>query len=214
VANCCYGEEYESLFTARTAVRTARRFERRGLGGTARQLVDGLTELGVDGASVLEVGGGAGTLHVPLLLNGAARATNVELSPGWEEPARALLAGLGLSERVERRIADFVDEAEGLPEADVVVLHRVLCCYPDWRAMTAATISRARRAVAFTIPSDRWWNRAIIAAENGWHRLRSKQFRAYVHPPEEVIAVFASAGFAVVSDVDRPGWRSVVLSRN
>src|SRR6266542_3634022 len=61
-----------------------------------------------------------GLLQIELLRAGAARAINVELSGGYELSARDLLAEAGLAERVERRIADFVADAERLPTADAV----------------------------------------------------------------------------------------------
>ena len=79
---------------------------------------------------MLDVGGGIGAIELVLLAAGAARATNVELSGGYEEAASALLAERGLSDRVDRRVADFVSEGDAVEPHDLVVLHRVVCCYP------------------------------------------------------------------------------------
>lgn len=211
--SCCYGDEYGELFGGREASRTARRFRRKGLRGSAEELTGAVIAAGVDGASVLEVGGGVGHLHTRLLQAGAARAVNVELSPGWEAAARDLLVDLGLEDRVERRTGDFVDEAGELPEVDVVVLHRVLCCYPRWRAMGDAAVSRSRRLLAITLPVDRWWTRAVIGAGNVLFRLRGRDFRAYVHPPAEVLERIRGAGFRVLHDHHGLVWRTVVLER-
>ena len=58
----------------RTAVRQSRaaRYRRRGLDRTARRMVDLLTEAGIDGATVLEIGGGVGEIELELLERGAA----------------------------------------------------------------------------------------------------------------------------------------------
>lgn len=209
--SCCYRDEYGELFSEREATRTARRFRRKGLRGSAQRLADAVIAAGVDGASILEVGGGVGHVHTRLLQAGAARAVNVELSPGWEAAARDLLFDLGLEDRVERRLGDVVDEAGRLPEADVVVLHRVLCCYPGWREMSDAAVSRTRRVLAITLPVDRWWTRAAIGAGNLLFRLRGRDFRAYVHPVADVLERVRAAGFRVVHDHRGLVWRSVVL---
>lgn len=47
-------------------------------------VADGVTAAGVRGATILEVGGGLGEIHVDLLRRGGASATNVELSGRWE----------------------------------------------------------------------------------------------------------------------------------
>ena len=53
--------------------------------GTSRELVALAGD--VQGASVLDVGGGIGAIDLELLEAGAARATNIELSGGYEEAA-------------------------------------------------------------------------------------------------------------------------------
>ena len=117
-----------SVSSARSRRRLdARRYRKRGLGGTSRDLVELAGD--VSGATVLEVGGGVGAIELELLAAGADRATNVELSGEYEEEAAKLLAERGLSERVDRRVGDFVDEP--VEPHDVVVMHRVVCCYPD-----------------------------------------------------------------------------------
>jgi 2-polyprenyl-3-methyl-5-hydroxy-6-metoxy-1,4-benzoquinol methylase len=211
--NCCYADEYGACFTPGAARRTARRYLRRGLRGTARQLADAVTASGIEGATLLEVGGGAGDLHAELLRRGARRAVNVDLSPSWERAAAGLLQAKGLGGRVERIVGDAVDIATDLDPADVVVLHRVICCYPDWRAIVEVATSRARRTIGFTLPADRWPNRAAIATGNALLRLDRRRFRAFVHPVEEIVDAVARAGFEV--RVDRAGvvWRTIVADR-
>lgn len=208
--SCCHSHEYAELFSEREARRTARRFARKGLRGSARDVAEAVAAAGVQGATVLEVGGGVGDLHAQLLLVGAACATNVELSPNWEAPAAQLLTDQGLAGRVERRVGDFLDLADELAQADVVVLHRVLCCYPDWRAMLDAAVAKAGRLVAFTVPVDRWWTRAAVRAGNAFLSLRGRSFRAFVHPPSRMVATVERAGLCVREDRRRFVWRTVV----
>ncbi|WP_052666535.1 class I SAM-dependent methyltransferase [Nitriliruptor alkaliphilus] len=213
MSRCCYADEYGQHFTAGAARRQARRFQRRGLRGTARTLADGIERTGLADASVLEVGGGVGDLQAHLLLAGAVRTTNVELSPNAEAAAEHLFSTLGLADRVDRRVGDFVEEAVQLPAADLVVLHRVICCYPDWGAMTGAAVERTRHAIGITIPVDRRRTRAVIAVGNRYLALRGLHFRAYVHPAAAVIDVIERAGFEVVLDRSGLVWRTVVLQR-
>ena len=74
-------------------------------------MVDELVRRGIEGASVLEVGGGVGAVEIELLEAGAARAANVELSDGYEEEAARLLAEKGLAGRVRRTLGDFARRA-------------------------------------------------------------------------------------------------------
>src|SRR5919201_341403 len=100
MAGCCTPSGYRKIFGEKTARRDVRKYRRRGLDRAARQIVGFLAGRGVDGDSVLEVGGGVGAIQLELLKAGAARATNVELSPEYEPYAAELLGG---DERVARR---------------------------------------------------------------------------------------------------------------
>ena len=101
---------------------------------------------------MLEVGGGVGEIQIELLERGAARTVNLELSPGYDEVAAQLLREHGLEGRAERRLQDIAVEPESVEPADVVVLHRVVCCYPDYERLLGAVAEHARHAVVFSYP--------------------------------------------------------------
>lgn len=176
-------------------------------------MADGLERTGVAGATILEVGGGVGTVQAHLLAAGGARSTNVDLSPNAEPVAAELFATLGMADRIERRVGDFLEVAPDLPVADLVVLHRVICCYPVWEELTRAGVEHARRAIGVTIPVDRPWTRAVIGLGNRLLALRGLDFRAFVHPPDAVVETIEDAGFELVLDRVGAIWRTVVLQR-
>ena len=60
-------------------------------------MLDFLTAQGLDGASVLEIGGGVGSLELELLRRGATRATNLELVDSYDDDAAALADEAGSS---------------------------------------------------------------------------------------------------------------------
>ena len=65
------------MFNDRFAHRMAARYRKKGLDKTARRMVELLTQRGVQGATVLEIGGGVGGIQLELLQRGAASATNL-----------------------------------------------------------------------------------------------------------------------------------------
>jgi 2-polyprenyl-3-methyl-5-hydroxy-6-metoxy-1,4-benzoquinol methylase len=212
VSACC-GPAYDRCFGARQARRDARRYRKHGLDETAQRLVDELAERGVDGASVLEVGGGVGAVDLELLGRGAERAVVVELSNGYDEEARTLAAEAGAEARIERRHGDFAEEEAAIEPADVVVLHRVVCCYPDPQLLVGAAARHARRLLALSVPRDTWWLRLGLSAANVWFRLRGG-IQTYVHPPAEVVRIAEAAGFATVLDERATRiWRVAVFER-
>jgi SAM-dependent methyltransferase len=209
MSDCC-SAPYAKLFGRKQARRDARRFRRKGLDATARGIVDAIAARGVDGASVLEVGGGVGGVEIELLRAGAARATVVELSPEYDEEAAALQREAGLEGRIERRIGDFV--ADGVPPADVVVMHRVVCCYPDEEALVGAAADHSQRLLALSFPRDSWHLRPICAGCDLALRIVFK-LRFYARPRETVLAPALARGFRVVDEHRGAFWRYAVLER-
>jgi len=195
VTGCC-ARDYEKVFGRKTAARDARRFRRRGLRGSAKTLVE--LAGNVHGATVLEVGGGVGAIEIELLEKGATSATNVELAATYEDTARALLAERGLTGRVERRVGDFVAEAGALPAHDVVVMHRVVCCYPDVNALVGIGADHARRRLVLTFPQERRLVRVALSTANAVMRLTGSTFRVYVHPFERMAATAGAHGLGLV----------------
>src|SRR5437016_1581253 len=109
MASCCNPRGCDGFFGPRFARRMAKRYRKRGLDKAAGRMVAFLEERGIEGATVLEIGGGIGEIQIELLERGAARSVNLELSPGYDEDAAVLLCEAGLEERVERRLHDIAD---------------------------------------------------------------------------------------------------------
>jgi 2-polyprenyl-3-methyl-5-hydroxy-6-metoxy-1,4-benzoquinol methylase len=212
MAGCCNPIDYRRLFSRKYASRDARRYRQRGLGTTSRALVELAGD--VTDATVLDVGGGIGAIELELLAAGAARATNVELSGGYEEAASALLSERGLSGRVDRRVADFVSEGDAVEPHDLVVLHRVICCYPDVDALMGAAAEHARRRLVLTYPQEHLLMRLGLRVINLWLRVSGCGFRTYVHPVARILGAAEADGLRLVRR-ERQGflWESAALVR-
>jgi hypothetical protein len=210
---CCTPSGYGTIFGSRVAERDARRYRRKGLAGSARWLANALRATGVEGLSVLEIGGGVGALQIELLRAGADRSINVEIIDTYEHTAEGLLAEHDLAGRVERRVADFGAAADEAPPADLVILHRVICCYPDADLLLDASCSHARERVAITIPRESAWIRLGFRLMNGWFRVRRIEFRTYVHSLDRMLAVAGTHGFRVADHERGPIWQSLILQR-
>ncbi|MBY5162767.1 class I SAM-dependent methyltransferase [Salsipaludibacter albus] len=212
MASCCHADEYSSLFGGGEATRRAWLFRHVGLHGSARRAAEFAANAGDGDATLLEVGGGLGEIQVALLeQDRVATATSVDLSTGWEDRAVELLVERGLADRVERRVGDVVDDVEDLPVADLVVAHRVLCCYPHWQRMVDALLALTRRRLVVTLPVDRRRTRAFIGIGNRFMARSGRAFRAFVHPVDDVLAHAAAAGFVVVDDDAGLAWRTIAL---
>lgn len=195
MAGCCSPRGCDEFFGSRFARRMAKRYRRRGLDSTARRIVEFAELQGIEGATVLEIGGGIGEIELELLKHGAARSVNLELSPSYDEEAGKLLREAGLEGRAERRLHDIAANPAAVEPADVVVLHRVVCCYPDYERLLGAAAEHARRSVVFSYPRRNAVSRLVVAAQGLLFRVMRKEFRTFAHPPAAMIAVLGDHGF-------------------
>ena len=108
-----------------------------------------------------------------------------------------LLADTGLGDRVARHRIDIATEPDEVCPADVVVLHRVVCCYPDYERLLSAAASQAARLLVFSHPPRTPVSRLGFGFDNLLRRLRGNDFRTFVHPPEAMRAVVESQGMAM-----------------
>jgi 2-polyprenyl-3-methyl-5-hydroxy-6-metoxy-1,4-benzoquinol methylase len=211
VPSCC-ARDYEKVFGRKAAMRDAQRFRRHGLRGSAKDVAE--LAGGVQGATVLEVGGGVGAIELQLLAEGAAEATNIELSGTYEDAAVSLIDERGLQGRVDRRVADFVEEEASVEPHDVVVLHRVVCCYPDVDALVGAAASHARRRLVLTYPRERVLIRVALSGLNAVLRMRGSTFQVYVHPAARIAAAVNAHGLDL-AERRRSGlvWETAAFAR-
>ena len=210
---CCSTASYGEFFDEKLARRDAARYRKRGPGRAGRRLVELIAARGVAGDEILEIGGGIGSLQLELLERGAVHATNSELSPGYEREAKALAREHGLEGQVDRRIVNVAEDPDAVPAADVVLLHRVVCCYPDYQALLGIAAVKARRLLAFSYPPDvalaRWANGAL----NLWPRLRGCDFRGHVHPEHAMLEVVEGQGFHATARERAGVWRIAIVER-
>jgi len=195
VSDCCTPKGYGQIFSAKNAAGEAKRYRRKGLDGTSKRIFDFVRERGVEGKTLLEVGGGIGAIEIELLKAGMARAINVELTPTYEAAARELLVEAGLTDQVERRVMDFAQAGPGVETADVVVMNRVICCYPDMPKLASAAAERTGEVLVMSFPNRRWWTRLGLTVANLGFQVVRMQFRVFLHSPELIQAAVQQHGF-------------------
>jgi hypothetical protein len=201
------------MFGPRFARRSLERYREKGLDRTERALVDAALADGVDGVSVLDIGGGVGALQSELLQRGAARGEVVELVAAFEPYARELAAERGHERRTRFRVADLVEDPTAAEPADVVLLNRVVCCSADGIELAAIAARLARRSLLLSYPRDTWWVRAGASLLNVGLRLLRRSFRVFVHRPADLAAAAAGAGLARERTASGRVWEYAVMRR-
>jgi 2-polyprenyl-3-methyl-5-hydroxy-6-metoxy-1,4-benzoquinol methylase len=204
---CCAGYcAAEAMFNRKRAERDLRRYRRRGANDTTRLMLAELRRWPLEGRRLLDVGGGIGVISKELAGSGLASATMVEASPAYLEVARREVGSQYGSRPAQFILGDFAMIAGTVPDADVVTLDRVVCCYPDPEALLGAAAARTRQALAFSYPRDRWYVRTLFVLLNFWLRLTGKNFRGIVHAPDRMKAVLEAAGLARSAERETFVW--------
>lgn len=210
---CAHCEDANALFSARTARRDLRRYRKRGPVRTTRLLVDALRPRVAEGWTLLDVGGGIGAIQHELLGDGLARATQVDASRAYLDASRDESSRRGHADRVEHIHGDFAGIAGAVPEADIVTLDRVICCYPYMERLVEASATKARHVYGLVYPRERPAMRAALAVGNLYMRLRRSAFRTYLHPVSAVDGLVRQLGFARATQGRTLLWEVVTYVR-
>lgn len=211
--SCCR-PDYDRAFDATSARQQALAYRRDGATGTTRRLLEAIRAAGdIGGTTVLDIGGGIGIIGLELLAAGAASAVEVDASAPYVSVARHEASRRGLGDRATIRHGDFVELADSIGAADIVTLHRVICCYGDWPALVDRSTERATRLLGVVYPVDRWWMRAAVRLANLALRLTRRSFRGYVHPEGAIDARIREAGFERRFNERGWAWQTVLYER-
>lgn len=209
---CCQ-TDYDAVFDDRAARRELADYRRNGARGTTARLIAAIRGEGVEGASVLDIGGGVGIVGAELLRAGAASLTDVDASRPYLAAARSEIGRQGFADRATFEHGDFVARAADVGVADIVTLDRVICCYGDWTALVDRSLERSRRLYGLVYPVDRWWMRLSVGLVRGISRLFGRPAPFAVHPDRAVDARIRAGGFAPILQERGIAWQTVLYRR-
>ncbi|HLQ07324.1 MAG TPA: methyltransferase domain-containing protein [Nitrososphaerales archaeon] len=194
--SCCFDDESKRML---------KDYRKEGLDETSRVISDAMSSRDLSGSSILELGCGIGALSLELLKKGASSVRGMDLSLAMIQVARSLAAEAGVSP-----MATF-DRGDGavaaLPSSDVVILDKVLCCYPDATSLVDNSSAAARRYYIFSLPNDgrglTRFLRLFLPLQAIFSRRNS--FRFFIHSTRQIEEKLKTKGFAPVSE-SPVGW--------
>jgi SAM-dependent methyltransferase len=213
---CCHSSvraAAERQFSGKRATDDLAKYRAKGPGSTTRLLLAGLARAGPQRGPLLDVGSGVGALTFELLDQGMTSAVGVDLSAAYVAAASQEAARRGRSYSTRFIHADFLDVVGELPTAAVVMLDRVVCCYPDCEGLLDVSLRRAERYVGISYPRDVWYVRTWVGIQNVGRQLRRNPFRTFVHSPSAMENVIRRAGFSLFSRGCTRTWRADVYRR-
>lgn len=214
VTGCCRATGCEEIFKASTARRNLRRYLKKGLGAIERSMVAAVDSRDLEGARVLEIGGGVGAIQAELLAKGASTGEIVELVRAYEPYARELARTQGFQQRSAFRVADLLADPKAVAPADVVVLNRVVCCSPDGIRLAGIGARLAERVLMLSFPRERVLTRLFVKTMNGTMQLLGRSFRTYLHPRASLVDAAQDAGLVLAHTGKNFVWEFATFRRS
>ena len=184
-----------NTFSTKNAEDDLKRYRKQGPDAMTQALIDAIRAEGIEGASLLDVGGGIGAIPLGLLAAGLGTAESVDASEAYVTIAKTEAERRGLADRTSHHFGTLSELADAIGAADVVTLDKVVCCNADLPLLLGDVVARARRMVGLIYPRESWWNgiaaRGIAAF--GW--LTRDPTRWFLHPHAEIDGILERAGF-------------------
>ena len=195
--NCC--EITNNIFDEKSAKVGIKEYHKNGPAKQTKLVLEAIRSLNLKDVTLLDIGGGVGTIHHELLKDVAREAIHVDASSAYLKAAKDESEKQGNSERVKFIHADFIDVAADIPQVDIVTLDRVVCCYPNFRSLLKNASEHSRKAIAMTYPRETWYSRLGLGLINFVQKLRRNPFRVFIHSIHEMDALLNAQGLRRVS---------------
>jgi magnesium-protoporphyrin O-methyltransferase len=198
-------------FFSKEAEKFLKRFKKRGLEKSQKNLVEGLLVAGVIDKTILEIGCGVGYLHSRLLLQGAKNATGVDISEEMLRCAKEYMKEIGLDKKTKYHRGDFVEISEKIGKVDITILDKVICCYPQVESLVEKSIQKTGKTYAFTLPRNKWWVKYPAFAVIRLLKLFRSNFHPYIHEHEIINRLLINSGFQKVYQNHTFIWETCVF---
>jgi 2-polyprenyl-3-methyl-5-hydroxy-6-metoxy-1,4-benzoquinol methylase len=213
--SCCQCQGIESSFDRKYVARKLKEYRKKGPKQTTRQLIEVLLKEGVEGSTLLDIGGGVGDIQHELLRAGAGQVINCDAASAYQTACRQEAERLGHAGSIRYLQGNFVELANEIPAADLVTLDRVICCYDDMPGLVNLSAQKAKKLYGIVYPRDTWWIRAAIRVANFYSRwVERTPMRIFVHSPAAVEAILHGNGLGRTFRREMGPWQVVVYRRS
>jgi magnesium-protoporphyrin O-methyltransferase len=210
---CCDTGAGTDRYFSKYSKRYAKRFRKKGPDKPSRILIEELFALNISAGTVLDVGCGAGDVHLSLLEHGVATAVAVDISRGMLDQAAALAKERGLGDRVSYVHGDLIDVAGTIDPAEIVVLDKVVCCYADPETLLRMSGEKAKQFLALSYPGGSWLSACSFRFLDLLGRALRWSFHPYYHDPSELERIVQHLGFSEKFSGRTIMWKLKIYAR-
>lgn len=215
---CCSGKEdindLDNFFDEKYQFRHANDYLRNGLGRESQKLIAWVSQH-LDGSqTVMEIGCGGGMLHHELLqTHKVHRAIGIDASAAGLKAAVRNAETLGLTDKVIYHKQDFAQNAAAHQPADLVVLDRVICCYPYLELLLGGAAEKAGRFLAISFPVENIFSKIGIKVAGWGLKLFGSGYHPYLHGHDNIRGTAEKAGLKLVHSDRHRLWKIMIFER-
>jgi predicted TPR repeat methyltransferase len=192
------------------------KYKSKGLTASSQVLLDFLSKSGLAGKTVLDIGCGTGFFALETLKHGASSCMGVDLSSAAIHEANEFAKESGFQDRARFEVAN--GALSQPPSSDIVVMDKVICCYPDADALLKSASGSSRALLGFIVPRDEGLMKPVMrcwtALTNLVEKLRKTGFRMYLHPLSSIDKLLVENGFQQSSKAKSRFWLVYLYKRN
>lgn len=210
---CCPHSQSAGKFFSFFAKSYRRRFAKKGFETSQQQLIEGITQANYQGKTLLEIGCGVGHFHQILIEQGAKSATGIELAAKMLAEAKDWARQRGLAGKTNYIEGDFISVAPNLESADIVIMDKVVCCYPDADSLIHSSLEKCHSAYALTYPRKIWYTRLGTQILALILKLAGSDFRPYVHDPKQIELWITEQGYNKIFQNQTAVWLTQVYKK-
>lgn len=211
---CPHCQGADDVFSGNLVRNELKDYRKKGPRKSTQVVLNLIKNFGVQDLTLLDIGGGIGAIQHELISAGVVSAIDVDASSAYINACKEEAEKQGHLDKITYRHGDFVQLAANIDASDIVTLDRVVCCYPDVRALVNLSSAQAKHYYALVFPRDNWLFKAAVPIVNFLaFRLRGNPFRTFIHSREMIDSIIRKNGLELVSHQKVGLWQVLLYKR-
>ena len=203
--SCC--TDFNLQFNENYFQNYLKEYHSKGLPNQSKLMFDYLVSYGIQNHSVMEIGSGAGALHMNLVKSGAKRSIGIDASEWAMKASEQLKKEIDPSINSETITAEISRIKENYGKFSVVIMDRVLCCYPNAETLLESAVLHSSELIAISIPRNLIWIRIGAIIVNTIQSVLRRKFRIFIHSHYRIEEILRTNQFIEIHSEQTRLWR-------
>jgi magnesium-protoporphyrin O-methyltransferase len=211
--SCCH-TNYRDTFDDQAARDDLENYHRNGPKKNSAPLINALKHLEFSDISMLDIGGGIGSIFFELLSKGVHTISYVDISASSSKAFETELQKSAFNGKSGIFTGDFLDFHMRIPEVDLVTLDKAICCHPDFLSLVGLSAQKAKKWYAYVIPVDSWWVQPFFTLKAILSFSKRGRFVTYIHPVYKIDKILTDQGFEKIYHHQQREWLTAIFRKN